>query len=290
MLNMDVNGIIPIVNEETFVVGERDSDRIVHRASSFLMGGNSRHEVSCNRNIPSALKANLPFEKDCNGNIISVEIDAKPVSDRLCLNSSQPETDDTPEDQEKLLTKNEKIEVLNFANPTPNTKGCREENQLTSSQPLEAASTTDIEDTSEAQIKCPWYDVHLAMQRRSSYHGKEVDVDDMMDKYTYADLRSKIVTVQQQLIVYYDLMNKYEESKAREAKLEKEVTKYKTALKKLAIQRKKAKKELGEREREIVQLKIDLAHSKGLQEHQESEVRRTSAGRNLLLKEKKTSS
>jgi len=134
----------------------------------------------------------------------------------------------------------------------------------------------------KAQMNQSWYDAHMKMKRRSasgsiqsSNHSQDAwDITEITETYDASDLRDRIFLVQQQLCVYHDLLDKIEKLKAHNEQLERQ---HRDLLKECSEHKKKLKKDarsaVQSLENEVVELKLELAQSRGREDAHNARMR-----------------
>jgi len=137
----------------------------------------------------------------------------------------------------------------------------------------------------------PWVDAYDASRKQGKEDfledGKDVDmeqIDEMMRTHSIAELRQKLIIVQQQLYTYYDLVDKHEKCNAKISKVEEEngkvladKKKYEVFNKRLRLRSKQQKadmslmeKQLADVKTELAQTKLQLAQAKTQQDHSDA--------------------
>jgi len=281
-----VPNVAPVSNE----LNERSSLRTIHHVAPSDKMENNAHKKAIST---SSANMCLSLQGDCSGKNNSVVSVFQKYAGLSLLGHTQhlDDVNDIRKSEFQRVTSSDEEKSQTWDKAKQADMRYQDESQVIAEPVLEGASSTKQEDITDVHMKCPWYDVHLAMQSR---HGNlnESEIDVVMREYSYTELRNRLMHIQQQLTGHHELLDENEKSKAREAELEKEVNdlraaseKDKKKAKKYFSRFKKVQQELKERENEIVQLKQNLANSKGMQDHQDSEVQGMSASRNRLEEE-----
>uniref|UniRef100_A0A6U3XCR5 Uncharacterized protein n=1 Tax=Ditylum brightwellii TaxID=49249 RepID=A0A6U3XCR5_9STRA len=146
----------------------------------------------------------------------------------------------------------------------------------------------------------PWVDAYNASGNQDSEDCKDVDMEEvyeMLRTHSIAELRQKLIIVQQQLYTHYDLVDKYEQCNAKMSKVEEEngkvlaeKKKYEMWIKKLRLRSKQQKadmslmeKQLADVKTELAQTKLQLAQAKTQQEHSDALLKSISDTKDSLV-------
>eukprot|EP00565_Helicotheca_tamesis_P006809 CAMPEP_0185726362 /NCGR_PEP_ID=MMETSP1171-20130828/2367_1 /TAXON_ID=374046 /ORGANISM="Helicotheca tamensis, Strain CCMP826" /LENGTH=218 /DNA_ID=CAMNT_0028394699 /DNA_START=314 /DNA_END=966 /DNA_ORIENTATION=+ len=154
------------------------------------------------------------------------------------------------------------------------------------------------EDQIKAQTNQSSHDIHMKMKRRRSASGPiqsngdsqdTWDITEILESFDASDLRDGLSLVQQQLYAYHDLLDEMEKLKAYNEQLERE---HGVLLKERSAHKKKLKKDarsaVQSLENEVVELKLELAQSRGREDAHNARMRDMLGEKESLEEEVKT--